>query len=140
MRKVKFVSKKLIIKALMEENLGPGHFVEVNEERPLAEVSKDPECKVCAVGAVLRHAGFSNKKIFNFGNDLSINGPAAYVEYKEIPSLLEEGYYINALSVKYESLVQQYGINKKTVNKVITWVKKKFPERIVLLYKPYTKS
>lgn len=138
MSKTKTISKDVILKAIKIEPLNKGYFVqwERNEFGP----STNPNCKVCAVGAVLRHAGMTNRQIDLFGDKLN-NCGQVYASSEcdkqsvreTIETMLKQKRYLHALSVKFEYNASILGAGGKRIRKVMTkFVKENFPKRIAL--------
>lgn len=131
----KTISKKMIIKAIQNEPLINGTYVEV-ENYPNSGYSTDPNCGVCAVGAVLRRSGMTNKKIASFGAKILRQGLASFYKHKTEESLIDyyinEKQYLNSLSEKFENLAEKYGCGKKTRTKLIKFVQENFPNKINL--------
>lgn len=119
------ISKRKVIVALMSEPLGRGCFFE--------DRSND-NCKVCAVGAVLRACGVPQNN--------PVSGDSA-TKYKNAGSMrfhikdqLAEGNYLGALSIYHESESFDYesATNKKIGlkhrMKLANFVLKNFPSKI----------
>jgi hypothetical protein len=140
----KTVSRKTIIKAINEEPLKSGEFVLLDNKGWDPVPSKDKNCQVCAVGAVLRRAGLSNNKIHSFGDKLMWNGDVtphtddSFCEYDEsatnaqIESLIRAKMYLHALSVKFEYQADKTGHGKRTRKILTNFVKENFPATIKL--------
>lgn len=102
-RKLKWVTKEQIIEAIKTEPLVPGRWVQ--------SLDDGNECGVCAVGAVLRRAGYKNIEIDDYGLDLKWRFP------------------LGKLSGEYEMMIRT---NTFTIARLVSWVKKNMPNRIRL--------
>lgn len=114
------ITRRDILKAIRTEKLKAGSFVEIRvDEKP---------CKVCAVGAVLRNKGFQDQTISIIGDSLMMIYPVSSEgnEYEALDKKL----YLNALSIKFEKLVESYGCGKRTREKLAEFVKDNFPKII----------
>jgi hypothetical protein len=125
-----YVTRRTVLNALRNEPLNNMGWV----HNP-----RDPSCSVCAVGAVLRRAGFENGKISSFGLGLFRNGavtPAQLPLYSNIEGVikkyLEEGRFLHALSMKYEFQAKRTGSGKRTRGVLARFVKANFPTKIEL--------
>ena len=92
----------------------------------------DDECSVCAVGAVLRKAGIvgyliASTAASNLNSHFDYLGGASVMEVK---AALQEGAFLNALSIKFEKLAKTYGVGKRTRDKLAAFVKANFPKEI----------
>lgn len=119
----KIIKRSVVIKALKTENLVRGWFFKSSENK--AEVYPK-DCKVCAVGAILRHVSFetwarkNNVDLGDLGVDAT-NGQYAEDNYKE---LLEYKNYLGALSNYFEL--------GRTRKQCIDFVKRYFPKSFKL--------
>lgn len=141
MSKAKTISRDVILKAIKTEPLKNKAFVELYDADDGYVVSDDPNCHVCAVGAILRHAGMTNKQIDLFGNQLVHCGSAyASHEYhdktnvlKTIKTNIEQKQYLHALSMKFEYHASFPSKRIGKLRKLMTkFVKENFPKRIAL--------
>lgn len=111
------ITRKDVIKAIKKESLKRGDFVHdyYKDQFGNWKEKNDPNCKVCAVGAVLRNKGYSNKQINvtvdNFAGDWT----------GDWRTELQCENYLAALSSRFE----QSGGGKKLVE----WVKKHMPKQ-----------
>jgi hypothetical protein len=140
----KTISRRDILTAIRNEPLNTGSFVNPKGVGPdgveggLGSV-EDKNCTVCAVGAVLRKAGLSNREIEEFGEALGDLGPITPTRYEiysdvkgGLKELLKEKKYLHALSVKFEGQAHKTGVGKRTRKVLSLFVKKNFPKRIRL--------
>lgn len=117
----KSITKENVIKALESEVLCRRYFFE--KKRLLTP----PGCKVCAVGAVLRHMSFEK---WGRKNKLDLNhiGWASLHDADPVGQdpydLLKDKQYLAALSNYFED-----GNSKK---KCIAFVEKNFPEKLIV--------
>ena len=97
-----------------------------------------PDCPVCAVGAVLRQVvKLKNDEIALEANRITRSAPITSGE--SIDRLLDQGFYLNALSCYFEDAVNRvYGRDyedRKDHNDVrwetIAFVEKSFPEGVI---------
>lgn len=137
MPKRKYVSRKEVLQAIRYEPLKSGDWVRRNGE-------KEGKCQVCAVGAVLRKAGFKDEEIRRFGGILIDNfesitpygaGGMEYVSEK-LREHLDNEYYLVALSLKFESQALRTGTGKRTRKILANFVKVNFPKKIELSNTP----
>jgi len=133
MTKRKTTDRKDVLKAIKNEPLATGNWV--NESG--FSYPNQKKCDVCAVGAVLRQAGFSNYDIGDFGEDLMATGEAsAYGDKKQqeklIRSYLDRENFLHALSIKFEGQANRTGTGKRTRDILMKFVKENFPKRIKL--------
>lgn len=127
------ISKSEIIKALQTEPLQPGVFVEYVYVADTCNISTDPSCNVCAVGAVLRRAGYTNDAIIKAGRELSNAGFVCQGNVAQINEELKNRQYLNALSVKFETLMAERDrVTKAVRQQLCKWVEKNLPNRIKL--------
>lgn len=124
------ITKKQIIKALKTEPLERGHWVQ-NRSLPYKGT-----CNVCAVGAVLRHAGLANSAIHVLGFGLKFAGfdaaprlPRANENAISVGrTALEAGQWLVGLSYVFESAHTDEDGRKRA----IAFVEEHFPESVVL--------
>lgn len=140
MKKV-VITKKQIIKAIMEEPyLAGGHYLNLsdlyyNDTVPLSETE---ECRVCAIGSVLRQKlikySIDARKFVRLTSDLD-NIPSHSTRDDKLSTyFLEQKDYLSALSKEFESYVD-YGRIKVTNRirvKLSKWVDKNFPNRFTV--------
>jgi len=131
----KKISRKTILLAIRNEPLKPLEWVQLDGMIPVTQ----EDCPVCAIGATLRRAGFSNDEIHDFGGNMNITGICTLravsenstVE-KELVTLLKGQRYLHALSLKFEDQASRTGGGKTTRRILSEFVKKNFPNRIKL--------
>lgn len=126
------ITKKDMIEAMKTEPLAPGVWV---------SMAGTKDCRVCAVGGILRAAGVDEGVISLRANDLT---PFQQVSYDEddydgmedefgvddlIEQHLENKNYMAAMSVEYESIAQEYGL-ERTRKLMITWIEGNIPDNI----------
>lgn len=119
------ITRRQVINALRTEPLTHGTWV---YQDGFNGPSKETECPVCAVGAVLRKAGLSNYEIDQAGNALMDNG--SVTSDTAVADYLANGLYLNALSCEFESRRIHGKALKATKafrERLITWVKKNLP-------------
>lgn len=135
------LTRNMIVKALKTENLKAGTWVTSKNKKV---------CGVCAVGSVVRQLGFKSKKIGKVCDTIVTNcvtdSHDSYKANREIQRELDDGNYLNALSMKFEhmagSLAEILGIdytdsNELTIKQIeilrqplIDWVKAEFPDTV----------
>lgn len=116
------ITRKEVLKAIRTENLKEGS--------PISDRDGvlDKECKVCAVGAVLRQKGIDDESIHStfyqvtFGT-YGVDGTGD--EHKA----LRDKEYLGALSIKFEKLAANYGCGKRTRTRLTEFVKDNFPKQ-----------
>lgn len=104
------VTKEKVIEAIITEPLAPNRFVQESEGSP----SNTEPCAVCAVGAVLRSCGWRDRsmwdidhvaeRIIGVSNASFLGNQDEVEELVTVKDYLDEGLYLPALSVKFESL------------------------------------
>jgi len=123
----KMITKEKVIKAIKTEPLIVNYFVERDK---YSNIVTNPNCSVCAVGAVFRASGMSNTEIDDVTSDPQEN--ICSTSIGRIEDLLKSKLYLNALSVKFEYLASKYGTGKRTRNELVKFVEENFPYRIKL--------
>lgn len=103
------ITKKEILKALETEPLEQGHWVAL-EGLPTVGT-----CRVCAVGAVLRHCGLTNVEISEYA------GQVVRAQSIDRNLTLEDGDWVSALSDIFERS------GKKAA---IRFVQERFPDKV----------
>lgn len=132
------IRKGTIINAIMTENLRSQAFIASPDGSVYNnDVSLDPKCAVCAVGALLRAAGATNEEIGKLGTVIGrdIVRTDANAVNKEVRLLLAEKKYLNALSVKFEGLFDSDNPivpTKADRKRVAAFVRRTFPEKLEL--------
>lgn len=118
---IKIIKKNVVIEALKKEKLTTGMFF---SSYYMSKVPKD--CKVCAVGAVLRHVSFETWARKNSYSLNALGQAATQEEYTgdNIECLIRDKNYLGALSNYFE--------NGNSKNKCIKFVKKYFPKQFKL--------
>src|SRR3990172_1614297 len=81
-------------------------------------------CTVCAVGAVLRGAGCSNNHLVMTGYKLLKKGPMTAGFSTTL--LLQKKKWLNALSVKFETMHKTAAITSESRLRLMKWVQKHF--------------
>lgn len=134
----KTISKRDIIKALQTEPLFPGSWIETGR-------TTDPNCQVCAVGAVLRSAAkVPGYLISDLGNgilwhsyDVAPDTESYTVARRKAVRYCKQKAYLAGLSLFFESLWESYPRELyydekiKSVRKtLIRFVMTHFPNRI----------
>ena len=132
MSNTKTISRKDILQAIRTEPLLPGAWIHSRFDDKKSMLVLDDECPVCAVGAVLRKAGIVSYLIattaaFNVDSAFDYLGGA---NVEEMKAALQEGAYLNALSMKFEKLAKTYGVGKRTRDRLVKFVKANFPKEI----------
>lgn len=126
------IKRSEILKAIRTEKLKAGSFIhgkDVVDEFGYESYVTDKNCKVCAVGAVLRYKGIDSEDIDNFAGD--VTGFYVGIEGDEFQEL-EDKNYLTALSVKFEKLAKKFGAGKRTRTKLVAFVKRHFPKTIAV--------
>lgn len=128
------VTRKQILQAIRTESLKAGAWIHeknvFNEDLGYNIEVADDNCKVCAVGAVLRQAGVDSDEIRYMGDSLLNLTLTALNADGDEEAELENKNYLGALSVKFEKLAKTYGAGKRTREKLAVFVKKNFPKTI----------
>lgn len=126
-------TRKQIIRALRTENLGRHGYGFVENDH----LNKIGDCHVCAIGAVCRSAGLTNRQIYDVsavlchGEYISFTGDVeASRPYWE--KELHKKNYLGALSIYFESIGPLSTNNKyreTPINReqLVDWVKKYIP-------------
>ncbi len=118
------ITKKEIIETIKKEHLTNEQFIYVQDS------DKASECRVCAVGAILR------KKLNNISDsntlaieisDLMNNGVCSHDGDLEVE--LYKKRYLNALSVKFEKLSMKYKTQKTIKKHLIDFIELNFPSK-----------
>lgn len=128
------ITKKQVVKALKEEPLRSGKFIAVyNDEGERIYFydntpAKKLNCKVCAVGAVLRQKNLSPSEISDVTLFLDV---ISRDSLEMLPTLLKEKRYLEALSVKFESYLGDDDVEPTYEQRrnMIRWVERNFPNR-----------
>lgn len=124
------ITRREIIRAIRTEKLIAGAFIQVRFDDVECSWVKDKKCKVCAVGAVLRHKGFHNSSINDLGGLLTTDcGALRDSDEKES---IAQCAYMSALSIKFEKLAKRHGCGAKTKELLIKFVKTNFPLQVTL--------
>ena len=131
------IKKAQVIKALRTEPLEKGNWIDISpkdyeqfERSPLL-VASAFDCKVCAVGAVLRSTGLTPMEILRVGGNLSLSyGYNVFrdARHGDIDNLLIKGNYLGALSCYFESTIPlrgSYGLKHR--ERLVQFVEKNFP-------------
>jgi hypothetical protein len=138
MIKAKYISKKKVLEAIKNEPLYSGEWAKIDAN---GKVMRDKDCPVCAVGATLRKAGFSNNEVSRFGRKMSDHGDVApdFLSWEGAKDMkqyvlncLANKEYLHALSIKFEDQADKTGVGKKTRSVLVNFVEKNFPNRIKL--------
>lgn len=123
-------TRKEILNAIRTENLGQKGFID--DDFPFAK-----NCKVCAVGALLRKKKVHDVKIERTAASLieleqqasSGNGfTHSVASCGDEHMCLYNEFYLSALSIKFEKLASSYGCGKVTRSKLAKFVKDNFPK------------
>lgn len=139
MAKRKTVTKKEILEAIKKEPLKAGSWVKMDD---FGDPVKDKNCTVCAIGAVLRRAKYSNQQAWEFGGCLMNSDAVAPldeecvdlgVEKNLVERLLSEKKYLHALSVRFEGQALRTGVGKRTRKILTDFVKKNLPDQVKLI-------
>jgi hypothetical protein len=128
--KKKTITRRDVLAAIRTEPLRPGNWVVTTE---------NVKCEVCAVGAVLRHAGLNNEEIFEFGDIMmhygkcSVDGYGSKEDIEDtIQGMLRNNRYLHALSITFEFYSRRLGKGKRIRKVLANFVKKNFPKTIKL--------
>lgn len=133
------LTKNQVIKALKTEPLRAGAFF--NTEKRDSFSDTPAECRVCAVGAVLRNS--LGKKILKESNDSQLGDLAEgycqgqYIDYNS-QELLKEKNYLGALSNYFEYLMKREKskhASAAVVERLVNFVNKNFPNKFTAKYK-----
>lgn len=115
-------TRRQVLEAIRFENLAAGNFYEVSD--PL---KGKKECKVCAVGGLLRRAGVRPSNIVR--KAWSLLGTMEFVcSAGNVEKALDNKDYLRALSVKFEQLAEKFGSGKRTRRMLGNFVKANFPK------------
>jgi len=136
----KTITRREVLKAIRTEPLKRGKWVQMDVYKSFVP-SSDPKCEVCAVGAVLRHAGLNNEQISEFGDQM-VSGPFPCVgdcfDYREfedaVKQALKEKRYLYALSLKFERHAKRLGKGRRIRNLLANFVKRNFPKSVKVSY------
>lgn len=128
MKKLTRITKAQVLEAIANEPLWPGNWVALF----IPQDQTPDNCNVCAVGAVLRHKGLPRDEITQAGDQLLDRGDISSEYWENIPVLLKDKLYLNALSVKFEYLCEDHDYSKarglKTIRKKLAqFVEENFP-------------
>lgn len=107
------ITRSQAIQAVMSEPLRNGPFVEGS--LPTSHISADPNCTVCAVGAVLRRTGLCNQDVAEVACELLAEchheedpgfDNVSFTEFdlEHIGDMASDGHYLEALSSLFEGL------------------------------------
>lgn len=121
------ITRKEIIRVIRTERLKGGQWIQedlTNENDELYHSG----CKVCAVGAVLRSKGVDNSDI-DFRARTLMDSAFGCSESGDVEYALERKAYLNALSIKFETLAARLGAGKRTREQLIKFVKANFPKQ-----------
>lgn len=137
------ISKNVILKALKTERLTAGHWIYVPGERK-SDLWSDrlrsqpaKNCKVCAVGAVIRNA-VSKKSIVKDINALASRRTGfSYCDYsfkteERAKEYIENGNYMDALNTLFEGSYDKLKNMREVRSIMVKFVKENFPEKIEL--------
>jgi hypothetical protein len=133
------IKRAQVIKALRQEPLAKGKWIEIDDtaydlfETPSIVQAKKIKCRVCAVGAVLRHnTELSAMEISRFGVQISdVATVSNYANKYDIEDLLAEKNYLGALSAYFESTIPLKGsYGRKHRERLVRFVKGNFPALI----------
>jgi hypothetical protein len=131
--KPKYATKEQVVAALRTEPLGAvGNFFEHPER---------PDCRVCAVGAILRSGGIVSENVYELGRKLyskaytwtceSADETDVDVATNEIQCALDNRAFLPALSTYYEMLMV---LGDHTIEEVrdqcVGFVEREFPEKV----------
>ena len=141
------VNRNQVIKALQVEKLTPGAFFDAKNDSAAAKADI-ANCKVCAVGSVIRTC-MSKKELAKFDtdtlcmigeevtqNDYIINEDdyEQGLQYRVHKALGEEN-YLGALSIKFEAMMKDRKLITPFVrNELIRFVKGNFPTSFTVHY------
>lgn len=122
----KIIRRSVVIEALRKEPLAPDKFF---------HEPGDKTCRVCAVGAVLRHVSFETWAIKHDRALQSLGRVAAGFQYIGFSpnNLIAEGNYLGALSCYFEGMMQKrFLVTDKIRKRLVKFVEKNFPESFYL--------
>jgi len=122
------ITRREILKAIRTEKLNNGSFLTARRDSYNNFWVEDSLCKVCALGAVLRQKGISSHMINRAGGEVRSFGEASSDGDEFL--MLRKRLYLNALSIKFEKLAIEHGVDKKTKTKLAGFVKRHFPKTI----------
>lgn len=114
------ISKEQIIQALETEPLKAGEWAS-------PDGLSDQPCEVCAVGAVLRAANWSDDRIRTEAVSLVGN---CFIGSDNTESALGAGNYLGALSSYFERIYPKSGATHETRAALVRFVKEYFPPTI----------
>lgn len=132
------ITRREILKAIRTEKLKGDAFIHgkllpdtiVFDPTNPNRVIYDHTCKVCAVGAVLRHKKIPDEQIEDAGYG-SIECFENYIGADgDEQKALDDKEWLLALSIKFEKLYKSYGGGKRTKEKLAAFVKRHFPKEI----------
>lgn len=121
------IKRAQILLALRTENIGHLGWTE-NPDMPAVG-----DCKVCAVGAVLRRCGLPNNEIESLASS-EIFKASAYGSCsteEQALELLDEGRWMDALSTIFEGNFTKHD-KQKGLERAAKFVKKHFPKEVTL--------
>lgn len=132
------MSKAEIISALRNETdytsnavmqLGGANYHWLHDSRTADEVMAAMGCRVCAVGAVLRSILDPNVPWEDYRSSISRIVMDGEGELEGNPQeQLDSGYYLAALSSKYEALARRDIVTEDVIEELIEWVKLCMPD------------
>jgi hypothetical protein len=122
------IKRREILEAIRTEKLLAGGSFIHGRKDSLGNRIIDRNCKVCAVGALLRLKGIDSDLITLTAHD--ITGDYGLTQDSNEFEALKKKQYINALSIRFERLYEKQGAGKKTRETLARFVKRHFPKEI----------
>lgn len=132
----KTVTRRQVLTALRTEPLKNGDWV--HDKAYDYDANKDGTCSVCAVGAIVRAAGYKDFQVSERANS-ACHGAAIPFNEKAPPSeilteahhMAKDGDYFGSLSFLYEGMAERLGPNGKRIRTLLAkHVKTYFPKTL----------
>lgn len=125
-----WITREQVIEAIKTETLKRGKWVALIFDITGTRTDNNPNCSVCAVGAVLRHKGFDNIRIDRLAPEVCFSGE--FTRNASSINAKRQKDWLGLLSIKFENLCAEYKSQLLIKKKLISYVKQHFPTKFKL--------